>query len=298
MDIYRRLMKEMEGEIRRDEPMSAHTWLGVGGPADLFVSPRDRDELARGVAILAEEGIPFLVIGNGSNVVVRDKGIRGAVLTLTRALNTFAIDGRIIRAGAGMGLSRLIDSSLDHSLRGLEFAAGIPGTVGGAVKVNAGSHGGEIGGSIRSVDLMDASGETFARRAEDLGFSYRTSLISRDWIILEAEIELEEGEGEEGRRRIAELLGERRRTQPTGRSAGCIFRNPKGAAAGMLIDRAGLKGLRVGGARVSERHANFILTEPGASADDVIDLITQVREQVERRSGVELELEVEIVGQD
>lgn len=296
MDVYGRLIKELEGEVRRNEPMSAHTSLGVGGPADLFVSPNDRDELVRAVQVLAGEGVPYLVIGNGTNLVVREGGIRGAVLRLTRALNGFEIEGTIMRAGAGLALSRSIDAAVDQSLRGLEFAAGIPGTMGGAIKMNAGSYGWEIGERLRSVGLIDSSGDYFTRRSDELGFSYRTSTIPREWIILEAEFELEEGNKEESRRIVAEHLAHRRRTQPVGRSAGCIFRNPPGPSAGELIDRAGLKGVSVGGARVSRVHANFIITSRGATAHEVLDLIAHVREEVAARSGVELELEVEIAG--
>ncbi|MEX0715390.1 MAG: UDP-N-acetylmuramate dehydrogenase [Planctomycetaceae bacterium] len=280
---------------RRDEPLAGHTWLKVGGPADFFIEPRGIDELVRVVRACHEAEIPVRLLGGGSNVLVRDEGVRGAVIRLAHeAFARIDVEGNTIRCGGGTKLSSLIAQVVKSGLAGLECLAGIPGTVGGALHGNAGGNSGDIGQFVKSVDELTAAGERCTRAEYELSFGYRQSSLT-DLAILEATFELPSDDPDEITHRMRKLWIMKKATQPlTFQSAGCIFKNPRGLSAGTLIERCGLKGKKAGGAEISDRHANFIVTQPGATARDVLELIDLAKSKVAEEHGVDLELEIEI----
>jgi len=278
-----------------DEPLAPHTWTKIGGPAQYLIRPRSIEELAEVVRVCHQEQIPVRVIGGGSNVLVRDEGVSGVVLQLVD--DSFArveVDGTTVRSGAGALLSQLISTAVKAELAGPETLSGIPGTVGGAIRGNAGGRSGDIGQFIDSVTVMNVKGETSTRRGDDLWFGYRESNID-ELLILDATFQLQRGDPQEITRRMRKLWIMKKATQPLSfQSAGCIFKNPRGLSAGALIEQAGLKGIRVGQAEFSDRHANFIVTNPGAKSDDVLRLIDLARSKVSEQFGVDLELEIKI----
>jgi UDP-N-acetylmuramate dehydrogenase len=278
-----------------DEPLAPYTWMKIGGPAQFLVRPRNPDELLEVVRYCHEEQIPIRVLGGGSNILVRDEGVSGAVLQLVDdSFAQIAIDGTTARAGAGALLSQLISHSVKAELAGLETLSGIPGTVGGALRGNAGGRSGDIGQFVESVSVMSSEGEISTRRGTDLWFGYRESNID-DLLILEGTFSLQAGDTHEITRRMRKLWIMKKATQPLSfQSAGCIFKNPRGLSAGSLIEHAGLKGIRVGQAEISDRHANFIVTHPNAKSDDVLRLIDLARSKVSEQFGVDLELEIKI----
>lgn len=280
-----------------DEPMSRHTSFGLGGPADVLVDALDERSFKECAALLADERIPSRVLGRGTNVLVRSGGIEGAVLIAGGALAGLRRDERTVTAGSGVPLARLLSFCADEGLEGLEGLAGIPGSVGGAVVTNAGSHGTTIGESLLHVVAFDPGRSSTSINADALGVGYRTTALPEGTIVESVTLGLEEGDPEDIRARQREMLDRKWRAQPCGmRSAGCIFKNPPDAPAGLLIDRSGLKGTRVGGAVVSDQHANFIVNDRGATADDVGKLIDLVRARVREETGVELSLEIEVIG--
>jgi UDP-N-acetylmuramate dehydrogenase len=278
-----------------DEPLAPYTWMKIGGPAQFLVRPRSPDELLEVVRYCHEEQIPVRVLGGGSNVLVRDEGVSGAVVQLVdESFARIAIDGTSVQAGAGALLSQLISQSVKAELAGLETLSGIPGTVGGALRGNAGGRSGDIGQFVDSVTAMSAGGEISTRRGNDLWFGYRESNID-ELLILEATFSLQPADPQEITRRMRKLWIMKKATQPLSfQSAGCIFKNPRGLSAGSLIEQAGLKGIRVGQAEISDRHANFIVTHPNAKSDDVLRLIDLARSKVSEQFGVDLELEIKI----
>jgi UDP-N-acetylmuramate dehydrogenase len=277
--------------------MARHTSFGLGGPADLFVEPTDPSTFRACVDHLAEAGVPVTLLGRGTNVLVRSGGVEGAVLVGSKAFDDIDLEGLTVRAGCGVGLPRLLSYCADEGLAGLEGLAGIPGSVGGAVVTNAGSFGVSLSDRLAGVTVSTAGGESrFIPRAE-LPMSYRRTEIPRGTFVETVELSLAEGDPNEVRATVQETLERKWKTQPSGmRSAGCVFRNPEGSAAGRLIDEAGLKGTRVGGAVISDLHANFILNDRGATAEDVETIIELVRERVAESAGVTLELEIMVVG--
>jgi UDP-N-acetylmuramate dehydrogenase len=278
-----------------DEPLAPYTWMKIGGPAQFLVRPRNPDELLEVVRYCHEEQIPVRVLGGGSNVLVRDEGVSGAVVQLVGdAFGQVSIDGSTVRSGAGAMLSHLISESVKAELAGLETLSGIPGSVGGAIRGNAGGRSGDIGQFVESVTAMSAHGEISTRRGNDLWFGYRESNIE-ELVILEGTFALQPGDPQEITRRMRKLWIMKKATQPLSfQSAGCIFKNPRGLSAGSLIEQAGLKGIRVGQAEISDRHANFIVTHPNAKSDDVLRLIDLARSKVAEQFGVDLELEIKI----
>jgi UDP-N-acetylmuramate dehydrogenase len=279
----------------RDQPLAPHTWMKIGGPAQYLVRPRNVDELRDVVRTCHDEQIPLRVLGAGSNVLVRDEGVSGAVLQLVdESFGEISIEGPTVRVGAGALLSRLISESVKAELAGLETLSGIPGTVGGALRGNAGGRAGDIGQFVDSITVMNVKGEISTRNGDELWFGYRESNID-ELMILEATLKLQQGDSEEITRRMRKLWIMKKATQPLSfQSAGCIFKNPRGLSAGALIEQAGLKGIRVGAAEISDRHANFIVTNPGAKSDDVLRLIDLIRSKVSEQFGVDLELEIKI----
>lgn len=284
-----------ERTVRPNEPLAMHTWFQLGGPAEFFAEPESIEELTALVRRCHEEEVPVRLLGEGSNILVRDEGVPGLVVRLTgQAFCGIRIEGNSISAGGGALLGRVVTTAVHGGLAGLETLIGIPGTVGGALHGNAGSHGGNIGQWTLRATVLTAAGEICERSDDDLVFDYRQSSLD-DLVILESHCQLEEDDPRQLAQRMQRHWIVRKASQPMGhQSAGCIFKNPRGVGAGKLIDDAGLKGTRIGGAVVSDRHANFIVAEPECTSQDVMRLIELVRGQVRDRMGVDLELELEI----
>ncbi|MBS0210809.1 MAG: UDP-N-acetylmuramate dehydrogenase [Planctomycetes bacterium] len=281
--------------IQRDEPLAPHTWFRLGGAAQYFAQPETLEQLGKLVRRCREENIPVRLLGGGSNVLVRDEGVRGLVIKLGGdELSKIDVAGTKVTTGAAAKLGHVITHAVGNGLGGLETLVGIPGTIGGALHGNAGSRSGDIGQWLLRATVMTHSGEILERRREELTFAYRQSGLD-ELVILGAEFQLESDDPEALTKRMQKQWILKKSTQPLGhQSAGCIFKNPRGMSAGMLIDQAGLKGTHVGGAIVSERHANFIVAEEGAKAADVLALMEMVRGRVAERLGVELETEIDV----
>lgn len=287
---------ERFGEITQtDLPLASLTWFRVGGLAQYVVTPRSFDELQEVVRFCHEQQIPVRVLGGGSNVLIRDEGVSGVILRLTHdAFSQISIDGTTVRAGSGVVLSHLISETVKAGLAGLEMLVGIPGTVGGALRGNAGGRSGDIGQWVSAVTVLTSAGEKFTRREDELSFAYRQSSVN-ELVILEGEFQLHPDSPDEISHRMRKLWIMKKASQPlASQSAGCVFKNPRGLSAGALIEQAGLKGTRSGGAEVSDRHANFIVTHPGATAADVLRLIDLIKSRVSEQFGVDLEPEIQV----
>lgn len=287
------------GQLLANEPMAAHTTWQVGGPADVMAIPETKDQLARLVRTLHERQVPWFVIGRGSNLLVTDKGIRGVVIKLGKGLDTFRFEGNTVRVGGAFSMIKLSVMAGKQGLTGLEFAGGIPGSVGGAVFMNAGALGSEMARVLKVAEVLLENGEWTWMTADDLAFSYRHSLLQeRKGIVTEAVLELAYGDRKEIAAAMATYKDRRLRTQPLKENtAGSVFRNPEGGHAAKLIEEAGLKGHRVGGAMVSPLHANFIVNTGNATASDILTLIEHIQAVVRERFGVGLIPEVRVVGE-
>jgi UDP-N-acetylmuramate dehydrogenase len=281
--------------IKRHEPLAPYTYLKLGGAAEYLVQPRSRTELSLVVRRCTEERIPLRILGSGCNVLVRDEGVKGAVLRLSEPVFTeVVVQERRVRAGTGAPVSALISQAARHGLAGLETLVGIPGTVGGALRCNAGDRSGDIGQFVRRVEVLDSQGAVQVRERDELRFAYRRSNLD-DPVVLEAEFELDREDSNAIVKRMRKAWILRKATQPLSfQAAARAFRNPRGLNAAALIEQAGLAKTRVSGAEVSERDAGFIVVHPGASSRDVLRLIDLVRSRVHERFGVELELEITI----
>lgn len=282
--------------VRADVPLRDFTWYRLGGRARWFCEPRDEAELARLFARIRAAEVPWRVLGGGANVIVRDQGFEGAVIHLRGpAFERVEIQDQTVRAGAGADLPKLIRTTLKQGLVGLEVLAGIPGSVGGVVRMNAGGRYGAISQFVREVRLLDTDGVLVTRGAGALDFAYRQSNLAGR-IVVSVTLTLHFGDADAALARHREIWNEKYETQPplAARSSGCVFKNPAGHAAGRLLDQAGLKGVRVGGAEISTQHANFIVAHDGATADDVLHLIEFAKQRVREDTGIELESEVEI----
>jgi UDP-N-acetylmuramate dehydrogenase len=298
--IVRELIDAGVRDVRVDEPLSQHTTWRVGGPADLFIYPRSKEELERAMHIVRKHGLPWRVIGRGSNLLVRDGGIRGVVFKIGEGLDGLSIDGTRVVAGGGCSLIKLSRQTARQGLTGLEFAEGIPGTVGGAVCMNAGAHGSETSRVLTSAEMILGTGERVVFSKEELGFRYRTSVLQGkvQGIVTEASFQLAYGDPQKIASEMARYRDRRKQTQPLQYPcAGSVFRNPPGDHAGRLIEASGLKGYRVGDAEVSTQHANFIINRGQATATDVLALIDHIVRTVEERFGVRLKTEVQVVGE-
>jgi len=289
------------GRVLRDEPLSRHTTWGIGGPADYMLLPLEVASLSGAVKLLSGQAIPWAVIGGGSNILAADAGYRGALISLTsmNELNSSRVGDRWeVTAGAGASLAALVAFARRRGLPGMEGAAGIPGTVGGAIAGNAGAKDWDVAGSLIWAEVMDAEGNVARRQREELSFSYRRLELAPGELIVSGAFGFDRaGDTEEAIARINEVMAHRRKTQPLGeRSAGSVFKNPPGDFAGRLIEAAGLKGERLGGAQVSPKHANFIVNTGGATAADVLGLTRRIRTRVKESCGVELELEIKVIG--
>lgn len=287
------------GAIRENEPMSAHTSFKIGGPAKVFVSPENELQLKSIINLCKEQNLPYYIIGNGSNLLVTDEGIEGVVIELCRQFSNIKVEGTQIEAYAGALLSKIAYIALENQLTGLEFAHGIPGTVGGAVTMNAGAYGKEMKDVLVSAVIMDDKGNIKEFTAKELELGYRTSIIQkRGYIILKARFELEFGQKQQIEAQMKELMQRRKDKQPLEfPSAGSTFKRPEGHFAGKLIMDSGLKGYKIGGACVSEKHCGFIINENKATYQDVMALISHVQRVVKEKYGVMLEPEVKIIKQ-
>ena len=287
-----------ELQVLKDEPMSRHTTFRIGGPADYFVCP-DREQIAEVLAVAKKCGMAITVIGNGSNLLVGDKGIRGLVVEIGSAMNQIMVDKNHITAGAGALLSQVAAKAATAELGGMEFAAGIPGSVGGAVTMNAGAYGGDMKDILRTVTVLTPEGELKTLDVSEMDLSYRHSCVpEQQYIVLEAEIELGYKPEEEIRAQMEELRNKRIEKQPLEYpSAGSTFKRPEGYFAGKLIMDAGLRGYRVGDAQVSEKHCGFVINRKNASAQEVRQLMQDVQDKVKAQFGVMLEPEVKMLGE-
>jgi UDP-N-acetylmuramate dehydrogenase len=282
--------------VTTDEPLAPHTWFRLGGPAAYLARPRDTAEVVGLIRRCREAAVPFRVLGGGSNVLVREEGFPGLVIHLeSPAFADVTITGGKVEAGAAVPLTALISQTARAGLAGLEVLTGIPGTVGGSLRNNSGGRQGAIGTFVRRVTVVDDAGEILVREREDLSFDYRSSDLDEP-IILSASFELESEDPEAVVRRMRRIWIIKKENQPYGhQSSGCIFKNPTPEiSAGALVEKAGMKGQRIGGAEVSDRHANFIIAHPGARSGEVLQLIDVVRDKVLQQFGYELELQIKI----
>lgn len=300
LNFYNQLINCIDKErVLVDEPMKKHTTFRVGGNADYFVMPQSAEEVKNIVALCKEAQMPYYILGNGSNLLVGDKGYRGVIIQIYKEMNDIRIEGDRVVAQAGALLSRVGTATLEAELTGFEFAAGIPGTVGGAVVMNAGAYGGEMKDIIASATVLTQDGDIITINKEDLELGYRTSVIAkRGYVVLEAEYQLQKGDKEAIRARMDELKVQRVMKQPLEYpSAGSTFKRPEGYFAGKLIQDAGLRGFRVGGAEVSEKHCGFVINKDQATAADILELMRQVSAKVMQEFGVKLEPEVKTLGE-
>ena len=285
--------------VKQQEPMSRHTTFRIGGPADFYLCPHSTKEVQEIVEICKEENLPYFVLGNGSNLLVSDKGYRGVVIQLWKNFSDITVKDCCIQAKAGALLSKVAAEALEAGLTGMEFASGIPGTIGGAAFMNAGAYGGEMKDIIKSVKVLDTQGEVLVLPKEELKMGYRTSIVKeKGYTVLSVELELTRGNQEEIRNTMEDLKERRTSKQPLEMpSAGSTFKRPEGYFAGKLIMDSGLRGFSVGGAQVSEKHCGFVVNKGGATAMDVLNLIREVQRKVKEQFGVDLETEVRFLGE-
>ncbi|KIL47630.1 UDP-N-acetylmuramate dehydrogenase [Jeotgalibacillus campisalis] len=289
------------GNISSDEHLMNHTTMKVGGPAEIFVEPASIEKLQTLMKLISRYNIDWRVIGRGSNLLVSDKGIRGIVIKLGKGLDDLAVDGTTIRVGGGLSMIVLATKMAREGLSGLQFSSGIPGSVGGSVYMNAGAHGSDISKVLSRAHILFPDGKMEWLSNEEMKFSYRTSILQeeRPGIVIEAEFDLTKAKPEEIKAEMKKYKEYRKETQPWNNPcSGSIFRNPLPDYAGQLIQNAGLKGFQIGGAQVSELHGNFIVNAGGATSKDVQDLIQHIKKTVRDANGVEIETEVEWVGEE
>ena len=288
----------IQGKVLFDAPMRQFTSIKVGGPAECLLFPKDVDELKKVIRFVRRKKIPFLILGKGSNLVVRDKGVRGWIINLTQGIKKITLDGEVVEAEAGLPLQRLVQFSIQKGLTGLEPFSGIPGTVGGGLAMNAGAWGAELKDVLLSMTFMKEGGEIVERPRSRLRFSYRGLALPPSWVILKGRFRLKKGKKEEILERVKSYSEMRKRRQPLDYpSAGSVFKNPKEGPAGKWIEEVGLKGFRVGQAMVSHRHANFIINLGKARAEEVIYLMEFIEKKIYEEKGISLEREVRVVGE-
>ena len=285
----------LEKIVEKNYPLAKTTWYGLGGPADYFITPQDTEQLKDVVKRCSENNIPIYVMGFGSNLLISDDGLRAAVIKLNAEKFTQTeFDGEQLTAWAGADLNELVLTCVKKGLSGIEALTGIPGSVGGAVRMNAGGNFGDIGAAVESVTLMGTDGKTFEKTKPELMFDYRRTNITAKFVI-NAKLKLVPADPEQIMRTVKEIWIYKKNNQPLNtKNSGCIFKNPRGVSAGALIDRAGIKGLQIGEAVVSEKHANFIIAQKECKSKDVLRLIDAIKERVKEQFDIELELEIEI----
>jgi len=285
----------LEDIVKENCPLGAHTWYGLGGAAEYFIQPKTSEQLKTVILRCRENQVPLRLLGFGSNLLIGDEGVRGVVIKLdSDEFCNFEFKDNTLLAAAGANLNKLVLDSVRKGLSGLEALTGIPGSIGGAVRMNAGGNFGDIGSAIKSITVMDKEGNIFEKEKPELVFDYRWVNVTAP-VILKATIELVESDPDAMLKTVKEVWIYKKNSQPLNtKNAGCIFKNPRGMSAGALIDRAGLKGTQLGGAVVSEKHANFITTEKGCTSTDVKKLIELIQTKVKDTLDVELETEIEI----
>ncbi len=285
----------LESIVTENVELAPFTWYRIGGPAKYFIAPKGEDDLREAAARCVENNIPMYVLGLGANLLVSDAGVNGAVFRLSEEhWRRVKYEGTTLEVGAGADMQKLVLRTVRQGLGGIECLAGIPGTVGGGIRMNAGGKFGDIGAIVTKVTVMDQEGTIFERTKDDLVFDYRSTNISAKFI-LGATMELEEEDPDRIMKKTKEIWMYKRNSQPLStKNAGCMFKNPRGLSAGALIDQAGLKGFQVGGAEVSTKHANFIIAHPGCRADDVMNMVKIIREKVFEKNQIHLESEVQI----
>ena len=285
----------LEQIVKTDYQLARRTWYGLGGPADYFIRPKTIEQLKEAVDRCNENGIRIYVMGFGSNLLIGDDGLKAAVIKLeAEQFAEIKYEDQEVTAWAGAELSKLVLTCVEKGLSGIEALTGIPGSVGGAVKMNAGGNFGDFGSAVETVTLMDSAGVVFEKSKPELEFDYRKTNITAKFV-LSARLKLNSADPEQIMRTVKEIWIYKKNNQPLNtKNSGCIFKNPPGASAGALIDRAGLKGLKIGGAVVSEKHANFIIAEKGCRSRDVMRLIEAIKQRVKEQFDIELELEIEI----
>ena len=289
------------GKIKENELLAKHTTIKIGGPADVFVEPSSVDKLIETMNIIKKHQVPWRAIGRGSNLLVSDRGIRGVVIKLGRGMDRFKVENNEVRAGAGLSFIALSTQISRKGYGGLEFASGIPGSVGGAVYMNAGAHGSDVSNILKKAHILFPDGSMEWLTNEEMAFSYRTSILQnkRPGIVIEAVFSLVPRDKEKSSAEMERNKEYRRKTQPWDhRCAGSIFRNPLPKYAGQLVEEAGLKGYQIGGAQISTMHGNFIVNVDHAKADDVLALINHIKETIYHSHGIKMETEVEIVGEN
>ncbi|NIO18487.1 UDP-N-acetylmuramate dehydrogenase [bacterium] len=295
MDILSKLRKLVGNRLRIDEPLSRHTSLRIGGPASYFLELRNIEQLTNVIEFSQRENLDFFILGEGTNVLFPDKGFSGLVIQLKGEFEKFSIEGNQVTAGAGVKLNNLVEKLGKKGLSGLEFASGIPGSVGGAIVTNAGTKMGWIGDVVREIKIFH-EGKVKILKKEETNFSYRYCDLPDKAIVLEVKLGLKNGKKSDIMNEIKESLKQRKRNQPLStRNAGCVFRNPEKYEAGKLIEVAGLKGTRFGNAEISKKHANFIINCGKARAEDVCNLIEKIRQTIKEKFDIDLELELKIV---
>lgn len=298
--FYGRLTEILpENRIKEEEPMRLHTTFRVGGPARFFVVPESAEEVKQVIQCCAREKVPYYIIGNGSNLLVSDHGYQGVVIQIFRGMNEIDVQGETVTAQAGALLSAVAARAAEAGLTGFEFAAGIPGTLGGACVMNAGAYGGEMKDVLQKVRVLTRQGEILTLEKDQMEMGYRTSRIAREqYIVLEAKLKLRQGDAAAIREKMEDLKERRVSKQPLEYpSAGSTFKRPQGYFAGKLIQDAGLRGFRIGGAQVSEKHCGFVINKDQATAEEISQLIREIQIRVRENSGVELEPEVKRLGE-
>ena len=297
MERFKQKLQQAGIPFRENEPLAAHCTFKIGGPAQLFVQPQTEQQLCSAVALCKEQAVRYYLLGNGSNILFADEGFAGAVIDISALGSDIAVEGNMLTAGAGVRLAALCRAALEHDLSGLEFAYGIPGTVGGAVYMNAGAYGGEMKDVLTVVRYLTAEGEVVQASAAELDLSYRHSIFEENGgCILSAQFALQPGNAADIRAKMDELMAKRVDKQPLDKpSAGSTFKRPAGAFAAALIDQCGLRGFRHGGAAVSDKHCGFVVNLGGATCADVLALCDEVRAIVKEKTGYELEKEIRVV---
>ena len=300
MEFYK-LLGEFynEEDITVDSPMSEHIYFRVGGPADILVTPVNEEQVVNTLKLCREYNVPYFILGNGSNILVKDGGISGVVIKFNK-LNKITTEGNCVTAQSGALLKDVSKAALENNLRGFEFACGIPGSIGGAVFMNAGAYDGEMAHVIKSARVIDENCNIKNLTKEELELGYRSSIVmKKGYVVIEATVELESGEYASIKDKIDDLTNRRESKQPLEYpSAGSTFKRPEGYFAGKLIQDSGLKGFSIGGAAVSEKHSSFVINKGGATAKDVLDVIAHVQKTVKENFDVELHTEVRIIGRD
>ena len=297
MKNFNKLKAFIKGEIKEKEMMSKHTYYGIGGPADAYITPKDKDDLSKILRFANNNSIPAYFIGSGSNLLISDDGINGLVLSPGKAFRNLQFNESRVHAESGVMLGKIVRESIKRNLSGLESLIGVPGTLGGALVMNAGAFGGEISNYLQSVNIMNMNGEIISYTPKDLNFAYRFSSFKENEFIISANFSLKEEDPKIIHQKKDNANKGRNTNQPLKfRSAGSVFKNPKKFAAGYLIDKVGLKGTQIGDAEISKHHANFFINHGKASSRDILNLIKLAKEKVKKEFNINLELEIKLIG--